>query len=551
MPNLVRRTELKKSKNRGYRRYLHGAHFDLGHDKAQAEKRLNAILRLWKHNLERICMSPSRGKKFVPPNFKPYWLPELLAIARSISGGETPLVSPGNEVGQSHLEQLQMIEAITGVKVESSNPLRVELNLYELQQEAARRQLQLQLHKRTGQRLFAALSAYSDWIKEHFSPGGVITDHGKNDQDRLKSIKWHIANSFKGAAADCDLADLDLPTIDRLVGCIRQRPLTQTTSRPMAFKTTEELLKILKRFFNWLDRQPAWHFRLPDKFAHVSFKPIELDEDAEKELAEIPTWTVEELATIYQYASPLVRLLMLLGLNCAYGADQSGRLRAHHLHLDRKRIRAIRRKKRVLSIHRTWAATVAGLRWLLERRLNQDDLPLFLTRHGTPMYRKSKGGNRSQDIPNKWKETLRRVRKDHPDFRELPFNSLRDTSIDMIRQIAGGEIASLHAAHKHQTADRNLRSYSNPMRKKHAKAVRRLERKMQAVFESVADPFPASQPTLQKLGGDNITPGQKNRILRLFKQGFKKQKIAEEVGVSRVTVWRHLRGVKRTKSKPR
>ena len=549
MPNLVRKTELSKSKNRGYRRYLFGAHFDLGHDKAQAEKRLNAIVRLWAYNLERIGMSPGRKKDFIPRDFTPYWLPELLSIARSISRGETPQVSPCNEVGHNHLEQLQMIEAITGVKVESSNPLRLELNLYELQQEASRRQLQLQ--KRTGQRLFAALSAYSDWIEENFSPSGGITDHAKNVKNRLRSIKWHIAHSFKGAAANCDLAELDLPTIDRLVGCIRQRPITQTTTRPMAFKTTEELLKILKRFFKWLDRQPTWHFRLPDGFAQVSFRPIELDEDAEKELAEIPTWTVEELATIYQYASPLIRILMLLGLNCAYGADQSGRLRAHHLHLDRKRIRAIRRKKRVLSIHRTWAATVGGLRWLLERRISQDDLPLFLTRYGTPMYRKTKSGNRSRDIPNKWAETLRRVKKDHPGFRSLPFNSLRDTSIDMIRQIAGGEIASLHAAHKHQTADRNLRSYSNPMRRKHAKAVRRLERKMQAVFDSVADPFPASQPQLQKLGGENITPGQKSRIIRLFQQGFKKQKIAEEVGVSRVTVWRHLRGVKRTKPKPR
>lgn len=189
-------------------------------------------------------------------------------------------------------------------------------------------------------------------------------------------------------------------------------------------------------------------------------------------------------------------------------------------------IRAIRRKKRVLSLHRMFDATADALKWVLARRIKSESQVIYLTREGAPMYRKTKGGNRSQDIPNLWNDLLDKVQVDHPDFRRLPFNSLRDTSTDMIRQIAGEEIASLHSSHKHQSPDRNLKSYSNPRRKRHFQAIRKLERQLLPVFASVADPFPAKQLMIQKAGGENISPAKKAQVIRLFEQGFRKGKIA-------------------------
>jgi len=69
----------------------------------------------------------------------------------------------------------------------------------------------------------------------------------------------------------------------------------------------------------------------------------------------------------------------------------------------------------------------------------------------------------------------------------LPFNSLRDTSADMVRQLVGEEVALLHLAHKHQSKDENLRRYTNPVRKKHFNALRRLERKLSVVFTASGD----------------------------------------------------------------
>ncbi len=259
------------------------------------------------------------------------------------------------------------------------------------------------------------------------------------------------------------------------------------------------------------------------------------------------TWTAPELKLLHEYSNPLERIFFLLGLNCVYGADQAGRLRVNHLHLalsvDQKSfIRRIRRKKKVRSIHVLWSVTEAGLRWALARRTASDDNDfVLLNRNGNPYWRQTKGGNRAQDIPRLWSRLLRRVQKDHADFRRLPFNSLRDTSADIIRRIAGEEIASLHLAHKHQSPDENLGRYTNPRRRRHAKALRKLELELVTVFDDVSDPFPADQIKVQNSGGANLSLERSKRIERLHSQGFKRKKIAEIVGVSTSAVWRHTR----------
>src|SRR5262249_39545360 len=157
--------------------------------------------------------------------------------------------------------------------------------------------------------------------------------------------------------------------------------------------------------------------------------------------APVPTWSVEQLAILNEYALPLERVFLLLGLNCAYGADQAGRLRISHLHLANEEgkasyIRRIRRKKKILAITRLWSQTVQALQWALERRKGQKHEQdfLLLTENGLPYWRQTKGGNHSQLIPNLWQKLLDRVVKDRPDFPRLPFNSLRDTSCNMIRE---------------------------------------------------------------------------------------------------------------------
>lgn len=185
----------------------------------------------------------------------------------------------------------------------------------------------------------------------------------------------------------------------------------------------------------------------------------------------------------------------------------------------------------------------------MERRPSSDHDHVLLNQNGNPYWRLTKGSNRAQDIPNIWTRLLDRVRKDHPEFRRLPFNSLRDTSGDFIRRIAGGEIASLHLAHKHQTDDENLGRYTNPLRRRHTKAIKRLEEKLATAFADVADPFPVEMTKVQSEGQvPNISPGKIRRIRQLHAQGYKRTKIAELVGVSTQTVYRHCKARSRKAS---
>jgi hypothetical protein len=254
-------------------------------------------------------------------------------------------------------------------------------------------------------------------------------------------------------------------------------------------------------------------------------------------------WTVGQLATLNEYALPIERVFLLLGLNCAYGADQAGRLRVSHLRLTEGGpgfIRRIRRKKKTRSIHLLWRQTADALRWALARRRRQGHESEFvlLTDTGRPYWSKTKGGNRSQLIPNLWGRLLGRVRKDYPDFPRLPFNSLRDTSADLIRRIGGEEIASLHLAHKHQSRDENLNRYTNPVRRRHFSALRKLERRLESVFAAAgADPWSERRRTTIGLAKVRALQG-------LHAQGVRVAEIARRLGVSSATVYRHLPGAR-------
>ena len=294
---------------------------------------------------------------------------------------------------------------------------------------------------------------------------------------------------------------------------------------------------------NWRHQHTEFEWRKPEDFELIKKQPRENDEDSEKESQPIPTWKQAELKTLWEYALPLERVLILLGLNCAYGADQAGRLRIHHVKFRDTEdqisfIHRIRRKKKTLSVHALWGNTVEGLKWAIARRPESEHDHVLLNQNGNPYWRLTKGSNRAQDIPNIWSRLLNRIQKDDAEFRRLPFNSLRDTSGDFVRQLAGGETASLHLAHKHQTDDENLGRYTNPPRGRHDEALLLLEEKLASIFADVADPFPAEMKKIQSEGQvPNISLGKIRRIRKLFSQGYKRAKIAEVVGVSKQTVY--------------
>ena len=76
----------------------------------------------------------------------------------------------------------------------------------------------------------------------------------------------------------------------------------------------------------------------------------------------------EHLKMLFEYALPIERILLLLGLNCAFAASEIGHLRKGFLKLDRSIIEGIRFKSGNDTRHWLWPETKAGLEWVLAER---------------------------------------------------------------------------------------------------------------------------------------------------------------------------------------
>lgn len=529
----MRETGLKRTA-RGYVRNLGrdqaGRHqkFYLGHDKPEAERRLKAIVVLWQQIEARFGTAAS-----------PVWDADRLAAAKAIASGEGPTLQKGpHEPPRGYFARVNETSRQSGVGFRPANEFLYDVGRNDLAADVETSQSRLSTAlgtpTATGQTLHQALRAYQGHIRHEFGDhDGTPTDNGRTKIDQIKTIMAYVP--------DADLGALDYHATDELFGVFRRRPISKRYGTPMARKSCTNYIGELGRFLKWLHLSKDFRWRLPEDFALIKRAPRELDEDAEREAREPDVWTVEQLKILNEYARPLERVFLLLGLNCAYGADQAGRLRVGHLRIsesDQRRsyIRRIRRKKKTLSIHQLWRQTADGLRWAVRRREKQaaDSELLLLTDSGRPFWRKTTGGHRSQLIPNLWSRLLDRIQKDHPQFPRYPFNSLRDTSANMVRQRGGEEIALLHLSHKHQSRDSNLRRYTHPTRKRHFRVLRWVERKLQEVF-GAAGPEPWAARSKTYIGRSKI-----KEIQRLHDEHVGVTGIAKRVGVSTSTVYRHL-----------
>lgn len=502
--------------------------FYLGHDKEAAQNRLEAIITLW--------------TEFTRKTGRDSWDHWHLEAAKAVARGEPLLVRRFDHEPEDNLFR-RFNEWSRQLKV----PVIVDpahQGLFELGREAQVREVlksqerlseSLGTPNAVGQNLHDAIEAYRQHIqRDYLDPtDGTLTDNGKTKIDQLKTITNYVPN--------LDLGALDYHGTDEIFAIFRRRPVSQRYGKPMSRKSCSNYIGELGRFFHWMHLSKDWNWRKPEDYDAISRRPRELDSDVEHEAKEVPTWTIDELKLLNEYALPIERVFLLLGLNAAYGADQAGRLRVSHLHLADEEgkpsyIKRIRRKKKTRSLHLLWRQTEQALRWALDRR-NKQNHPedfLLLTDKLHPYWDKTKAGNRKQAIPNMWNRLLDRVQKDHPKFRRLPFNSLRDTSADSIRRIAGEEIASLHLAHKHQSKDEHLRRYTNPVRKRHYKALRRLETKLQPVFSAAGlDPFTTRQKNY-------IGLVKVKQIKQLHDNGIGASEIAKTLKISTTTVYRYL-----------
>lgn len=387
--------------------------------------------------------------------------------------------------------------------------------------------------------LHRVLDDYESEINtQNLKPGSTfLTPYGRLRLERVKR--------FRKVHADIPLHDLNFDTCSAMIAYWRNRPngARGTTSRDNARHHIGELF----RFFRWLDTSEKNQWVFPRGLERVDRK-VGM-KDSERKLSSItkPIYTVDELAILNQHATPIERLLLYVGLNCAMGAAELGRLDEADIHFDKAHeharrlnfdstgddsfIRVLRPKTRVFGEWLLWPESAEMLRWgfARSRRIGSD--LLFISEKREAWYNESVTNAQSK-FANTWDRLVQRVQKSHPDFRRLPFGTLRDTLPDVLRHHESDDLAVLCLAHGTPFhGDSLLECYSNkPFGRLHA-ALRRMHEHFRPVFDAAPDdPYEESKSYLPLV--------VKQKIRAMLGEGKVPAHIAKACAVSAMTVHR-------------
>ncbi len=394
-----------------------------------------------------------------------------------------------------------------------------------------------------GQTLHQALDAYAAWVRSNYRDPGRdgISPHANTMLTYVGLIKQHHAD----VALDC----FGLAEIEAVIAHWKHRPKTKR-DRPCSPETAKDVIKRVRHFLRWLHRSPAFRWRLPPDYETLPVRiPLTHQErSARLDPQQVQTYTLDELCTLYEYATPLERLLLLLGLNCGFGVAEVSTLLTTEIHLrqphghyrrDGSWVKRLRAKSSVYGEWSLWPETVAGLEWQMAGRGRTEHQALMLTRTGQPLSTPTRGNNRNQKIPNTWAKLLGRVRKDHPDFRRLSYNKLRKTAGNLVRRFSDGETAGVFLCHGQPVrADALLDLYTNRQYDKVFAALDAVATYLSPMFARAAVPFPAADAKEER---PSLSRGTISRIRQLRQQGHTVAKVAELLGVSEGTVRRYSR----------
>jgi integrase len=309
----------------------------------------------------------------------------------------------------------------------------------------------------------------------------------------------------------------------------------------MAPKSAQAINKKIKHFFDWLDLSDDWQWSEPPRFRKLTYKVAPLtDEEKHQRKLNKERWRIsdEEIQILYQYATPAERVLILLGLNCAFGAGEIGNLRIPYVKFDSQEIDGIRFKTGNDTRHHLWPETIEGLQWELKRRssLPKSDSSkdvFFLTeKRGDPLWLRLKSGNYKNGINKRWNDLLDRVQKDYPNFFRYSFGKLRKTAAIRVIERADAEAASMILAHGIPSEDKVLAAYVNiPWQKLYA-AQKAYGDNIRPLLKTPRPPF--EQPPKSYIGKKAL------QILEQHEKGIPVLQISRNLGISTMTVYRHL-----------
>jgi hypothetical protein len=529
--------------------------FYFGTNQTQAQIRCLSVLRCWD-------AVEARWGRLAPQHRtpRPLWDRLSLEIARAVAGGqdEFPLEPDHWDVCREWPEDSsrdglpygllvwfrQLQEDFPMIRFRQAGPWPHEA----IDQEKARQRQMAETAARlvaavvcTGQTLHQALDAFSQWHEvEYRTPEGVISHHGKVCQKQVALLKEHAPNLA--------LEAFGLEEIEALVRHWQQRPLSKRR-QPISRETAKNLIKRIRHFVRWLHKSSAFPWRKPLDYEveHVRIRLTQAERAQKVSTTQVKTYTVEQLATLWKYASPRERLLMVLALNCGFGqaeitslqqAEVFSNQRHDHYPITGSFIKRLRSKSEVYGEWQLWEVTERALEWWATQRPETDETALLVTKTGRPLSAPTKGNNRNGRIPGAWASLTNRIRKDMPEFPRLSFNKLRKTAGNLVRRKAGGEmLAMFHSRAKSADVDDQAERYTDRPFDKLFEVLGLIRADLAPVFDTVADPFPADA----RKRNPSISVAVRERIVALRRGGKEYKDVASDCQVSVDTVRRYLR----------
>jgi integrase len=508
--------------------------FMLGRDEAEATLRAAMLEKLWAVACE---LAREMGDD-------PAWDRNLLPVAKAVAQGQTAVqVDPCDDDILATQWAAAMQAELPFLQLRLRDRAKEQSGQAYWREEGRKliERGRSYLRREGNQRMHEAMDAYAAWVREEYRlPSGHVSDWGAKKVDQLTFCK--------GALPDVRLADLDAAKIEELLGVLAKRPVSRKTGLPIARRYASMVVKEFRCFLRWLNKSKDWEWVRPHDYDVTPVRVRQFPEEvANAGALSVKTFELEELATLWRYATPWERVLMALALNCGFGMGEIATLRRRDIFLhephpyarqiglepleDESWVRRVRQKTAVYAEWRLWPVTVCAVEWMAGNRSHPEFL--VVTKAGKPL---KVSGRRNVQIANAWTRLHQRVCKDHPGFRRLSFNKLRKTAINFVRLDAGEEVAALFAAHGKEVTDDLLKHYSNRRWGALHAAIWNIRAKYAVVFDAVAEPFPPGEVK----GGANISVATIDEIIRRRKGGERISAIAEAMNLSRETVRRRV-----------
>lgn len=403
----------------------------LGHDRKLATEKAEVLAALW-----RLTRGEHNGMKV--------WSPESISEAkRQLAEIEDRVALRGaTPVALDFLAQLsetqrqQVLGILQGAVPATPQPYVAPVS---------------QPSEQPDKTFFQALDELKSAEEERLEANEIRPVTYRAAADRIAALKHYLAKY------DEPLRHFDHAKLLALKRTFTARPVTKRGT-PMSLQTVENMLSALSWVFDWARRKEYWHPK-PDwenvfALSKAQQANITTKEDRKPKKKH---YNVEELQVVWHLATPKLRLMILIAVNCGWTQTQIANMEVDWLvEKDGEHFIDGRRNKNgnpgVWWVHPRLARMLKESLAYREAPTPDDGL-MFHTEKGNSLVRCGEKAGKADVISDMWDEDLVPLLKQWG-VPNIGFGHLRHTSSQMIRNVAGPHMQQVFLAHSTaKTAD--------------------------------------------------------------------------------------------------